>query len=251
MWRTLRCSMACSYRLYRLSSKNRLPMRRAVEFEEEASTATHASTSIQDPATTAAAMPSPFPGMDPYLEGSAVWPDFHNRLAYRDRSATRRTAVVERPAVCAGHRSARSAARLSDGRQPRLAAGSAASLPTVSHQRSRRAACGPGSVAAGRNRGFPRSAVRFSSRLRRRAVHARGGRLFAALRSAARRDRRRLGRGANRQSRTGRIRANVLEQLRNHVRALAAVDDGDGAAGARRDAVGVGIDAEDAAERGQ
>jgi hypothetical protein len=28
-------------------------------------------------------MPSPFPGMDPYLEGPAVWPDFHNRLAYQ------------------------------------------------------------------------------------------------------------------------------------------------------------------------
>lgn len=26
-------------------------------------------------------MPSPFPGMDPYLEAPDVWPDFHNRLA--------------------------------------------------------------------------------------------------------------------------------------------------------------------------
>lgn len=26
-------------------------------------------------------MPSPFPGMDPYLEASDIWPDFHNRLA--------------------------------------------------------------------------------------------------------------------------------------------------------------------------
>ncbi|HUG90468.1 MAG TPA: DUF4058 family protein [Planctomycetaceae bacterium] len=25
-------------------------------------------------------MPSPFPGMDPYLERSAIWPDFHDRL---------------------------------------------------------------------------------------------------------------------------------------------------------------------------
>ena len=25
-------------------------------------------------------MPSPFPGMDPYLENSSMWPDFHNRL---------------------------------------------------------------------------------------------------------------------------------------------------------------------------
>lgn len=28
-------------------------------------------------------MPSPFPGMDPYLEGRHIWPDFHNRLALR------------------------------------------------------------------------------------------------------------------------------------------------------------------------
>lgn len=26
-------------------------------------------------------MPSPFPGMDPYLEGH-LWPDVHNSLAY-------------------------------------------------------------------------------------------------------------------------------------------------------------------------
>lgn len=26
-------------------------------------------------------MPSPFPGMDPYLEDPHIWPDFHNRLA--------------------------------------------------------------------------------------------------------------------------------------------------------------------------
>lgn len=26
-------------------------------------------------------MPSPFPGMDPWLESNAVWPDFHDRLA--------------------------------------------------------------------------------------------------------------------------------------------------------------------------
>jgi hypothetical protein len=25
-------------------------------------------------------MPSPFPGMDPYLEKRSVWPDFHQRL---------------------------------------------------------------------------------------------------------------------------------------------------------------------------
>src|SRR5687768_6928525 len=28
-----------------------------------------------------AAMPSPFPGMDPYLEQPEVWPEFHNNLA--------------------------------------------------------------------------------------------------------------------------------------------------------------------------
>ncbi len=27
-------------------------------------------------------MPSPFPGMDPYLEEADLWPDFHDRLAY-------------------------------------------------------------------------------------------------------------------------------------------------------------------------
>ena len=26
-------------------------------------------------------MPSPFPGMDPYLERPEVWPEFHNNLA--------------------------------------------------------------------------------------------------------------------------------------------------------------------------
>lgn len=26
-------------------------------------------------------MPSPFPGMDPYIEQSKLWVDFHNRLA--------------------------------------------------------------------------------------------------------------------------------------------------------------------------
>ncbi|MBV8077286.1 MAG: DUF4058 family protein, partial [Planctomycetaceae bacterium] len=26
-------------------------------------------------------MPSPFPGMDPYLEAPYIWPDFHDRLA--------------------------------------------------------------------------------------------------------------------------------------------------------------------------
>ena len=26
-------------------------------------------------------MPSPFPGMDPYLEAPSIWPDFHHKLA--------------------------------------------------------------------------------------------------------------------------------------------------------------------------
>jgi len=26
-------------------------------------------------------MPSPFPGMDPYIESPALWSDFHNNLA--------------------------------------------------------------------------------------------------------------------------------------------------------------------------
>lgn len=25
-------------------------------------------------------MPSPFPGMDPYIEKPAIWPDFHDAL---------------------------------------------------------------------------------------------------------------------------------------------------------------------------
>lgn len=31
-------------------------------------------------------MPSPFPGMNPYLEHPAVWPDFHDSFIYRMRS---------------------------------------------------------------------------------------------------------------------------------------------------------------------
>ena len=31
-------------------------------------------------------MPSPFPGMNPYLEHPSVWPDFHDGLIYRIRS---------------------------------------------------------------------------------------------------------------------------------------------------------------------
>jgi hypothetical protein len=30
-------------------------------------------------------MPSPFPGMDPYLEDPGLWPDFHGELIYACR----------------------------------------------------------------------------------------------------------------------------------------------------------------------
>jgi hypothetical protein len=36
-------------------------------------------------------MPSPFPGMDPYLEHPGIWPDFHNALATHLRDALNRT----------------------------------------------------------------------------------------------------------------------------------------------------------------
>jgi hypothetical protein len=36
-------------------------------------------------------MPSPFPGMDPYLEAPAIWPDFHDALAGEIRGALNQT----------------------------------------------------------------------------------------------------------------------------------------------------------------
>ncbi len=36
-------------------------------------------------------MPSPFPGMDPYLEAPAIWPDFHDAFAGEIRSELNRT----------------------------------------------------------------------------------------------------------------------------------------------------------------
>src|ERR1700722_11845313 len=36
-------------------------------------------------------MPSPFPGMDPYLEAPAIWPDFHDALAAQLRAALNHT----------------------------------------------------------------------------------------------------------------------------------------------------------------
>jgi hypothetical protein len=32
-------------------------------------------------------MPSPFPGMDPFLEGSPIWTDFHGDFIYAMREA--------------------------------------------------------------------------------------------------------------------------------------------------------------------
>src|SRR2546425_492541 len=37
-------------------------------------------------------MPSPFPGMDPYIEQPDLWPDFHNRLA--DEMSARLNTVI-------------------------------------------------------------------------------------------------------------------------------------------------------------
>src|SRR5262245_25300114 len=36
-------------------------------------------------------MPSPFPGMDPYLEHPGIWPDFHNAFATHMRDLLNRT----------------------------------------------------------------------------------------------------------------------------------------------------------------
>ena len=36
-------------------------------------------------------MPSPFPGMDPYLEAPDIWPDFHDALAGEIRGALNQT----------------------------------------------------------------------------------------------------------------------------------------------------------------
>lgn len=36
-------------------------------------------------------MPSPFPGMDPYLEAIDIWPDFHNALASEIRGELNQT----------------------------------------------------------------------------------------------------------------------------------------------------------------
>lgn len=40
-------------------------------------------------------MPSPFPGMDPYLEDPAIWPDFHSRFA--DEISAVLKAILPRP----------------------------------------------------------------------------------------------------------------------------------------------------------
>ena len=36
-------------------------------------------------------MPSRFPGVDPYIEGSGLWPDFHHEFITAWRSALRRS----------------------------------------------------------------------------------------------------------------------------------------------------------------
>jgi hypothetical protein len=36
-------------------------------------------------------MPSPFPGMDPYLESPDIWPDFHHRFAEHVSAELNRT----------------------------------------------------------------------------------------------------------------------------------------------------------------
>src|SRR4051794_18925469 len=36
-------------------------------------------------------MPSPFPGMDPYLEAPHIWPDFHDALATEIRNELNQT----------------------------------------------------------------------------------------------------------------------------------------------------------------
>ncbi len=36
-------------------------------------------------------MPSPFPGMDPYLESPDIWPDFHDALASEIRAVLNQT----------------------------------------------------------------------------------------------------------------------------------------------------------------
>ena len=36
-------------------------------------------------------MPSPFPGMDPFLESPGIWPDFHDGLAAAIRADLNRT----------------------------------------------------------------------------------------------------------------------------------------------------------------
>ena len=36
-------------------------------------------------------MPSPFPGMDPYIEAPDIWPDFHHAFATEIRNALNRT----------------------------------------------------------------------------------------------------------------------------------------------------------------
>ena len=55
-------------------------------------------------------MPSPFPGMDPYLEAPDIWPDFHDRLAEQISSELNRTLpppLLRTPGDAAGDRHCR------------------------------------------------------------------------------------------------------------------------------------------------
>jgi Protein of unknown function (DUF4058) len=45
-------------------------------------------------------MPSPSPGMDPYLEAPDIWPDFHDAFAGEIRAALGPSSCFERVAAC-------------------------------------------------------------------------------------------------------------------------------------------------------
>ena len=49
-------------------------------------------------------MPSPFPGMDPYLEAPDIWPDFHHALATEIRGELNR--LLPAPLLCTARNAA-------------------------------------------------------------------------------------------------------------------------------------------------
>jgi hypothetical protein len=57
---------------------NQLPHRKSPRFRYDVSS--HHSHPILLPRHFVNAMPSPFPGMDPYLEHPGMWPEVHHRL---------------------------------------------------------------------------------------------------------------------------------------------------------------------------